>query len=136
MQSSTTKHLTRENGLDSTADEHSGVLKQDSLSMDVRKKNKERFDNVLTNIPFSQHITDDILATFESTDFIDPIADEVCCESAYDRVKPGGRMAMVVPEGLLFNKKISRYLLRLLKNSKVHFIIRLPSGVFNRELYT
>ncbi len=112
-------------------DGHSGVVKQDSLDIEVRKRDKERFDNVLTNIPFSQDLTEDILATFASDDFVDPVADEVCCESAYERVKLGGKMAMVVPEGLLFNKKTSRYLLRLLKNSKVHLIIRLPSGVFN-----
>ncbi len=58
-------------------------------------------------------------------------ADEACCQAAFDCIKVGGKMAMVVPEGLLFNKKTNGYLLRLLENSKVHLIIRLPSGVFN-----
>jgi len=112
-------------------DGHSGVIKQDSLDIDVRKKDRERFDNVLTNIPFSQDLDNDVLSTFTTDGLIDPTADEACCESAYERIKPGGKMAMVVPEGLLFNNKTSRYLLRLLKDSKVHLIVRLPSGVFN-----
>lgn len=113
-------------------DGHSGVVQQDSLDLTVRKRDKEKFDNVLTNISFSQDLSENVLGTFDIPDITaDVTADEACCESAFDRIKVGGKMAMVVPEGLLFNKKTNRYLARLLKNSRVHLIVRLPSGVFN-----
>ncbi len=108
-------------------DGHSGVIQQDSLDLKIRKKEIKKFNNVLTNIPFSQKITEEVLTTFELKDIT---SDEAFCESAFNRVKDDGKMAIVVPEGLLFNKKTNRYLLYLLKKSKVHLIVRLPRGVF------
>ena len=109
-------------------DGHSGVVKQNSIDTENRTRDRERYDNVLTNMPFSQQLSEDVLAKFEP--YIST-ADEACCESAFECIKPGGKMAIVVPEGLLFNKKTNHYLLRLLSKSRVRLVVRLPSGCFN-----
>ena len=61
------------------------------------------------------------------------------CETAWlflysviERLKPGGRCAIVLPNGSLFETRKSAFLIKekLMKECNLHTIVRLPQGVF------
>lgn len=104
-------------------DGHSGVKKQDSL----KTVTCEEFDNVLSNIPFSQKVDDDVL------DFVGysvKDADQACVMRCFDSLKSGGSMAIVVPDGFLVNRKHAELRRFIFGNSRVRFILKLPRGCF------
>lgn len=105
-------------------DGHSGVRQQDSL----RNIRRAEYDNVLSNIPFSQSVSEDVL---NALDGIAKDADEACALACFESLKTGGSMAIVVPEGLLVNRKKLEFLRYLMRNSQVRLIIRLPRGCFS-----
>ena len=105
-------------------DGHSGVRQQDSL----RNIRRAEFDNVLSNIPFSQNASDEVLNLLGG---IARDADEACVLACFESLKTGGSMAIVVPEGLLVNRKKLEFLRYLMRNSQVRLIIRLPRGCFS-----
>ena len=105
-------------------DGHSGVYREDSLIAGTTQK----YNNILSNIPFSLEISEDILKLSEGHKAKD--ADEACVLKCFNSLKVGGSMAIVVPEGLLVNK-VHRELLRfILSNSRVRMLVRLPRGCF------
>jgi type I restriction enzyme M protein len=106
-------------------DGHSGVNQIDSLANPV----KELYDLVVTNIPFSQKVTKDI-SNLYNNGLAKNNGDAACLLHCFESLKPGGRMAVVVPEGVLFRNDLKKIRQYLCENSKLHSIISLPQGVF------
>lgn len=105
-------------------DGHSNVVRQDTLANPV----DDIFDVVVTNYPFSQKTRygDKYLISNRNADII-------CPQHCFRALKPGGRMAMIAPEGFLTNKNIGAYeQVRkfLLENSNLESVISLPRGAF------
>ena len=86
------------------------------------------FDIVLANMPYSQKTKHGNLYDLPSTN-----GDSICvqhCMKAINSTSENGRMALVVPEGFLFRKDLTKTREYLLKNCQLQSIISLPQGVF------
>lgn len=105
-------------------DGHSNIQMKDSLSTPVDGE----YDIVLANMPYSQRTKHGNLYDLPSTN-----GDSVCvqhCIKAINSVAPNGRMALVVPEGFLFRKDLTKTREYLLNHCQLQSIISLPQGVF------
>lgn len=107
-------------------DGHSGVTQQDSL----RNVADGQYDNVLSNIPFSQRLSRDLLDFVGSATMYVRDSDEACVLRCFNSLKLGGSMAIVVPEGLLVNRNHREFLRFLLQNSRLRMLVSLPRGCF------
>lgn len=107
-------------------DGHSGVTQQNTLLNPVDQK----YDVIITNIPFS--LKD---VGVESQLYQNGLAknrgDGVCLLHCLRALKPGGRMAVVVPEGVLFRKDMQQVRQFLKDHADLQAIVSLPQGVFN-----
>ncbi len=86
------------------------------------------FDIVLANMPYSQKTKHGNLYDLPSTN-----GDSICvqhCIKAINSTSENGRMALVVPEGFLFRKDLTKTREYLLENCQLQSIISLPQGVF------
>lgn len=86
------------------------------------------FDIVLANMPYSQKTKHGNLYDLPSTN-----GDSICvqhCMKAINSAAENGRMALVVPEGFLFRKDLTKTREYLLENCQLQSIISLPQGVF------
>lgn len=119
-------------------DGHSNIEMKDSLAnpidgteayMDESGKVHHRgFDIVLANMPYSQKTKYGSLYDLPSTN-----GDSICvqhCMKAINSAAPNGRMALVVPEGFLFRKDLTKTREYLLDHCQLQSIISLPQGVF------
>ena len=119
-------------------DGHSNIEMKDSLAnpvdgtetyIDERGKVHHRgFDIVLANMPYSQKTKYGSLYDLPSTN-----GDSICvqhCMKAINSTSENGRMALVVPEGFLFRKDLTKTREYLLENCQLQSIISLPQGVF------
>ena len=108
-------------------DGHSGVFQRDSLLTDTTGE----YDNVLSNIPFSLDLSEDILKRSDGqSEQSAKDADEACVLKCFNSLKAGGSMAIVVPEGVLVNRAHRKMLRFILGNSRVRMLVRLPRGCF------
>ena len=106
------------------------ILKIDTFSEDVMKiQEKDRVDVILTNPPFGGKFDKRYIENFpvKSSD-----TELIALQYVMRKIKHGGRVGMVVPEGVLSNttKPFVRVRKELLENYNVHTIISLPKGVF------
>ncbi len=104
-------------------DGHNNIVRSDSLAFPV----DNLYDIVLTNMPFAQTTRYGDKYTIPSRK-----GDIICPQHCFRAVKPGGRMAMIVPEGFLSNtpqvyQHTRQY---LLENATLKSIISLPRGAF------
>ena len=119
-------------------DGHSNIEMKDSLAnpvdgtetyMDESGKIHHRgFDIVLANMPYSQKTKYGNLYDLPSKN-----GDSICvqhCMKAINSAAPNGRMALVVPEGFLFRKDLTKTREYLLDHCQLQSIISLPQGVF------
>ena len=86
------------------------------------------FDIVLANMPYSQKTKYGNLYDLPSTN-----GDSICvqhCMKAINSASENGRMALVVPEGFLFRKDLTKTREYLLNHCQLQSIISLPQGVF------
>lgn len=105
-------------------DGHSNIRMIDSLATPV----DDQFDIVLANMPYSQRTKYGRLYELSSAN-----GDSICvqhCMRAISRTATNGRMALVVPEGFLFRKDLSKTREYLLERCQLQSIISLPQGVF------
>ena len=105
-------------------DGHSGVEQGDSLG---HLKQIGAYDNVLSNIPFSLDVEPVSLCV------VDPAvadADEACLLDCFNRLKEGGQLCVVVPEGLVVNRSHRAMWHRLCNESRIRAIMMLPRGTF------
>jgi type I restriction enzyme M protein len=105
-------------------DGHNNIVREDSLAHPI----DNIYKIVLTNMPFAQ-----------TTRYGDKYAipsrngDIICPQHCFRAVKPGGRMAVIVPEGFLSNTNPKAYQdvrQYLLENANLKSIISLPRGAF------
>ncbi len=108
-----------------------GLVHDNTLARPLREiSGKDRVDVVLTNPPFGGMEEDGIennfpaeLRTRETADLFLVLIIEL--------LKPGGRAAIVLPDGTLFGEGVkTRIKERLLRECNLHTIVRLPKGVF------
>lgn len=86
------------------------------------------YDVVLANMPYSQKTKHGNLYDLPSSN-----GDSICvqhCMKAINSTAPNGRMALVVPEGFLFRKDLTKTREYLLDHCQLQSIISLPQGVF------
>lgn len=119
-------------------DGHSNISMLDSLANPINgnevyedekgNKHQRGFDIVLANMPYSQKTKHGSLYDLPSTN-----GDSICvqhCIKAINSSAENGRMALVVPEGFLFRKDLSKTREYLLDRCQLQSIISLPQGVF------
>ena len=119
-------------------DGHSNIEMKDSLANPVDgsttytdekgEMHHNGFDIVLANIPYSQKTKYGSLYDLPSTN-----GDSICvqhCMKAINSASENGRMALVVPEGFLFRKDLTKTREYLLDHCQLQSIISLPQGVF------
>lgn len=119
-------------------DGHSNVEMKDSLANPIDGTSTyadengvvhhNGFDIVLANMPYSQKTKHGNLYDLPSTN-----GDSICvqhCMKAINSTSENGRMALVVPEGFLFRKDLTKTREYLLENCQLQSIISLPQGVF------
>ncbi len=119
-------------------DGHSNINMRDSLANPIDGKATWKdedgnihhygYDIVLANMPYSQKTKHGDLYDLPTTN-----GDSICvqhCMKAINSTSPNGRMALVVPEGFLFRKDLTRTREFLLDNCQLQSIISLPQGVF------
>ena len=127
-------------------DGHAGVYQSNALDLDeIAEKVTERqrtnpsalsiedgtFDIVLTNPPFgSKDDTKRILEHFCLGVGKSQKREVLMLERCIRLLKLGGRMAIVIPEGILSNKKDRRIREYILKHCEVRAVIRLPQDTF------
>ena len=104
---------------------HSSVKQIDSLENPIDGE----YDCVITNIPFSQKVSLNA-SEYYYNGLAKKSGDGVCILHCFKSIKKGGRMALIVPEGVLFKKTLSSLRRFLLENAKLELVISLPQGVF------
>ena len=91
----------------------------------------DRVDVIVTNPPFGGMEEDGIETNFPATFRTRETAD-LFLVLIMHLLKPGGRCAMVLPDGTLFGEGVkTRIKEKLLEECNLHTIVRLPNGVFN-----
>jgi type I restriction enzyme M protein len=92
---------------------------------------KDRVDVIVTNPPFGGMEEDGIESNFPKSFQTRETAD-LFLVLIMHLLKPGGRAAIVLPDGTLFGEGVkTRIKERLLDECNLHTIVRLPNGVFN-----
>jgi len=91
---------------------------------------KERVDVVVTNPPFGGMEEDGIESNFPAAFRTRETAD-LFLVLIMQLLKPGGRAALVLPDGFLFGEGIkTRIKEKLLEECNLHTVVRLPNSVF------
>jgi type I restriction enzyme M protein len=92
---------------------------------------KDRVDVIITNPPFGGMEEDGIESNFPKKYQTRETAD-LFMALIMHLLKPGGRSAVVLPDGFLFGEGVKTTLKReLLEEFNLHTIVRLPKGVFS-----
>lgn len=102
-------------------DGHSNIVKEDSL----KDPKGSKFDIVITNQPFAQKTEHGNSYPIPSN-----LGNSICIQKSVLSLEKGGRAALIVQEGVLFDKKYLKVREWLFKNIKVRYVISLPQGVF------
>jgi type I restriction enzyme M protein len=109
----------------------SNLRRHNSLADDVRKfTEKDRYDVILTNPPFGGTEHDSVTANFPYPSKATSIT---FLQHIMKKVKRGGKVGMVIDEGVLFKTNELAYVQtkkELLEQFNLHTIISLPAGVF------
>ncbi len=108
--------------------EKGDIARKSDGTLELSDDNYGGYDIVLANMPYSQKTKYGSLYDLPSTN-----GDSICvqhCIKAVNATAPNGRMALVVPEGFLFRKDLSKAREYLLENCQLQSIISLPQGVF------
>jgi type I restriction enzyme M protein len=110
-------------------DGSSQLQNDDSLSNKAQDIHKNKYDVILANPPFGP-TKQERLAQFE---YHIKLYEALFIQHMMNALRPGGRAAVVLKEGLLFDsKKMLRNICRkLVEQFEVLAVISLPNGVFN-----
>ena len=108
-----------------------GIAHDNTLARPLRDITaKDRVDVVLTNPPFGGMEEDGIENNFPA-DYRTRETADLFLALIIELLKPGGRAAVVLPDGTLFGEGVkTRLKERLLAECDLHTIVRLPNGVF------
>jgi type I restriction enzyme M protein len=107
------------------------ILHDNTLSRPLRDIGmKDRVDVIMTNPPFGGMEEDGIENNFPAAFRTRETAD-LFLVLIVEMLKPGGRAAVVLPDGTLFGEGVkTRIKEHLLTECDLHTIVRLPNGVF------
>ncbi len=105
-------------------DGHNNIERIDSLSNPI----DDKFDVVITNMPFSQNT--DAYNLYDIPMAGAKNGDSICVQHCLRAGIKGGRLAIIIPEGFLFDKKYKKTREFILKVSNIRSIVSLPPGVF------
>jgi len=110
----------------------SNIKHDNTLSRPLRDYGpKDRVHCIITNPPFGGMEEDGIEANFPATYRTRETAD-LFLVLIMHLLKPGGRGAIVLPDGTLFGEGVkTRIKDKLLTDCNLHTIVRLPNGVFS-----
>ena len=108
-----------------------GIAHDNTLSRPLRDITmRDRVEVVVTNPPFGGMEEDGIENNFPA-DFRTRETADLFLVLIIELLKPGGRAAVVLPDGTLFGEGVkTRIKDRLLAECDLHTIVRLPKGVF------
>ncbi len=108
-----------------------GIRHDNTLARPLRDISmRDRVDVVLTNPPFGGMEEDGIEHNFPR-EFRTRETADLFLLLIVELLKPGGRAAVVLPDGTLFGEGVkTRLKERLLTDCELHTIVRLPNGVF------
>jgi type I restriction enzyme M protein len=108
-----------------------GVVHDNTLGRPLRDiGKKDRVDVILTNPPFGGMEEDGIENNFPA-DFRTRETADLFLVLIVEMLEPGGRAAIVLPDGTLFGEGVkTRVKERLLTECDLHTLVRLPKGVF------
>jgi type I restriction enzyme M protein len=108
-----------------------GIRHDNTLARPLRDIGmKDRVDVIMTNPPFGGMEEDGIENNFPVTFRTRETAD-LFLVLIVEMLKPGGRAAIVLPDGTLFGEGVkTRIKEHLLNECDLHTIVRLPNGVF------
>jgi type I restriction enzyme M protein len=109
----------------------SGIVRDNTLARPLRDiSQRDRVDVVATNPPFGGMEEDGIENNFPM-DFRTRETADLFLVLIVEMLKPGGRAAVVLPDGTLFGEGVkTRIKEHLLTECDLHTIVRLPNGVF------
>lgn len=109
-----------------------GIVHDNTLSRPLREiAARDRVDVVLTNPPFGGMEEDGIENNFPA-DYRTRETADLFLVLIMELLKPGGRAAVVLPDGTLFGEGVkTRIKEKLLRDCNLHTIVRLPNGVFS-----
>lgn len=110
-----------------TGDGHNNIRRIDSLKNPSQKK----YDVVITNMPFSLGAFDDDYSS--KYDLGSANGNSLCiehCFNAIDGESGNPRIGIIVPEGILFDRKFTKLRDYIYRKSDVESIVSLPSGAF------
>jgi type I restriction enzyme M protein len=111
--------------------ENPDIRYRDSLAQD-HAEDAERYTLVLANPPFAGALDAETVAK-DLTDIVKTRKTELLFLALFLRLlKPGGRAAVIVPDGVLFGSSRAHRELRrmLVEEQKLDGVVSLPSGVF------
>ncbi|MEG7979291.1 MAG: SAM-dependent methyltransferase [Mollicutes bacterium UO1] len=109
-----------------SGDGHNNIKRQDSLKNPVRGE----YDVVITNMPFSLGNYPEYASLYALGS---ANGNSLCiehCLTALNKDYADGRIALIVPEGILFDRKFTKLREYIYQNSYVENIISLPTGTF------
>jgi predicted ATP-binding protein involved in virulence/tRNA1(Val) A37 N6-methylase TrmN6 len=108
------------------------ILRASALGRTIAgAKKKDEVDVVLTNPPFGGREEAGVEKSFPAAFRTGDTAD-LFLYLIMTLLRPGGRAAIVVPDGLLFGEGVkTRLKEKLLEECNLHTIVRLPRGVFS-----
>jgi type I restriction enzyme M protein len=110
--------------------DHPNIEYRDSLS--EMNKDKEKYTLVLANPPFKGSLDDESVSN-DLLKIAKTKKTELLFLSLFLRIlKPGGRAAVIVPDGVLFGSSNAHKSIRreIIDNHKLEAVISMPSGVF------
>lgn len=110
-------------------DGSSQLTNDDSLSSRAQDLHKNKYDVILANPPFGP-TKQERLAEFE---YHIKLYEALFIQHMMNALKPGGRAAVVLKEGLLFDSKkmLRKICRRLVEHFELLGVISLPNGIFN-----
>ena len=111
--------------------ENADIQYRDSLSQDYAVED-EKYSLILANPPFAGSLNKDGVAK-DLLKVVDTKSTELLFLALFLKLlKPGGRAAVIVPDGVLFkNSKANKEIRRMLvEDQKLDAVVSLPSGVF------
>lgn len=113
-----------------TGEAPEGLKRENSLAVDSLLRS-QKHDVIITNPPFGGEEEAGVEATFPTNLRTRSTAD-LFVSAIIDGLRPGGRAAIVLPDGFLYSEGVSgRIRARLFEEGCVSRMVRLPEGVFS-----
>jgi len=115
------------------------IFYQDTLGKTLRESDQYKkyaenyFDLVLANPPFKGTVDEELLDPSLTADVLTKKTELLFIVRMLKMLKPGGRCAVIVPDGVLFGTSKANVATRklLIENNQLEGVISLPAGVFN-----